>query len=81
MKHKGKDPILTHSGPLPPKQTRRKHASKCPPLASWVRLPKLVVHARAGLIPSEETDGNPPPDGLTVEGVLAWHRGYWVRGR
>lgn len=41
----------------------------------WVRLPKSVGEARAGLIPSEETDGNPPPDWLTGKELLAWHRG------
>jgi hypothetical protein len=44
----------------------------------WVQLPKSVVHARAGLIPSEATDANPPPNGLTVVELLRWHRGQPV---
>ena len=45
----------------------------------WVRLPKSVVEARAGLIPSFETDANPPPDGLTGVELIAWHRGLAVQ--
>lgn len=41
----------------------------------WVRLPASVVEARAGLVPSEETDGNPPPDDLTSKELSAWYRG------
>ena len=48
------------------------------PVGVWVRLPEPVVEARAGLIPSKETDGNPPPDGLTSKELLAWHRGQPV---
>lgn len=44
----------------------------------WVRLPESVVEARAGLIPSDETDGNPPPDCLTSKELLAWHGGQPV---
>lgn len=45
----------------------------------WVHLPKSVVEARAGLIPSEETDANPPPEGLKSEELIAWHRGLPVQ--
>jgi len=45
----------------------------------WVRLPKSVVEARAGLIPSFQTDANPPPDGLTAVEIIAWHRGLAVQ--
>jgi hypothetical protein len=41
----------------------------------WLQLPRLVVEARAGLIPSEETDGSPPPGGLTATEMLRWYRG------
>ena len=45
------------------------------PDSVWARLPKSVVEARAGLIPSEETDANAPPDELTAAELLRWHRG------
>ena len=57
-------------------QTRRGLTSQ--PIGVWVRLPKSVVNARAGLVPSEETDNNPPPDDLTSKELLAWHRGLPV---
>lgn len=46
----------------------------------WVRfqLSASVVEARAGLIPSEETDLSPPPEGLNVTEYLAWHSGLPV---
>ena len=44
----------------------------------WVRLPKSVVEARAGLIPSLRFDANPPPEGITSEELTAWHRGLPV---
>lgn len=44
----------------------------------WVRLPESVVEARAGLIPSYETDANPPPEDLTSDELRAWHRGIPV---
>jgi hypothetical protein len=43
-----------------------------------IRLPESVVEARAGLIPSEETDTFPPPSWLTAKEWLAWHRGLPV---
>lgn len=46
--------------------------------AIWVRLPKSAVNARAGLIPSKETDALPPPEDLTAAQLLAWHRGLPV---
>lgn len=48
------------------------------PLGVVVRLPESVVEARAGLIPSEKTDSNPPPDCLTSKELMAWHRGLPV---
>jgi hypothetical protein len=45
----------------------------------WVRLPQTVVEARAGLIPSHKTDANPPPESLTADELVAWHRGLPVR--
>lgn len=54
-------------------QDRRKKSHRV-----WVRLPKSVVDARAGLIPSKETDGLLPPDCLTAAQLLAWHRGLPV---
>jgi hypothetical protein len=51
----------------------------------WVRfqLPASVVEARGGLIPSDETDGMPPPIGLTVTELLAWYTGLpvWCKKR
>lgn len=44
----------------------------------WVHLPEPVVEARAGVIPSDETDASPPPEGLTAKELLAWHRGLPV---
>lgn len=48
------------------------------PDRKWVRLPESVVKARAGLIPSSETDGNPLPEELTADELLEWHRGLPV---
>ena len=45
----------------------------------WVRLPKAVVKARAGLMPSEEIDASPPPEGLTVAGLIRWYRGLPIQ--
>lgn len=45
---------------------------------TWVRLSTSVAAARAGLIPSCETDACPPPEGLTVKQLLRWHRGLPV---
>lgn len=45
---------------------------------AWVRLAKSTVDARAGLIPSEEIDADPPPDGLTCRELLGWHAGLPV---
>ena len=56
-------------------------ALKIKPERIWVRLPKSVVKARAGLIPSYETDANPPPEDLTADELLAWHRGLPVELR
>jgi hypothetical protein len=44
----------------------------------WVWLPRLVVDARAGLIPSYATDANPPPEGLTAAEIRLWHLGLPV---
>ncbi len=48
------------------------------PVGVWVSLPKSIVQARAGLIPSEEIDASPPPDGLTAWEQLRWYRGLPV---
>ena len=61
-----------------PRKTQLRHVAGSGPVGVWVRLPKSIVEARAGLIPSEETDSNPPPDGLTGTELLAWHRGVPV---
>ena len=61
-----------------PRKTQPREAVGSRPVGVWVRLPQTVVEARAGLIPSDETDGNPPPDGLTARELLAWHRGLPV---
>gem|GEM_PF-6509633 len=45
------------------------------------RLPEPVVASRAGLIPSDEIDANPPPRGLTARQLLRWYRGLSVRLR
>jgi len=55
-----------------------RRGDKCGSVGVWVRLPKSVVEARAGLVPSEELDVNPPPDGLTGKELLTWHRGQPV---
>lgn len=44
----------------------------------WIQLPPSVVEARAGLIPSCETDGCPPPESLTSPQRLRWYRGLPV---
>jgi len=44
----------------------------------WVRLPESVVEARAGIIPSDETDASPPPEGLTAKELLDWYSGLPV---
>lgn len=44
-----------------------------------VRLLGPITRARAGLIPSCETDANPPPDCLTARQLLRWYRGLWVQ--
>jgi hypothetical protein len=45
---------------------------------NWVSLPKSIVQARAGLIPSEGIDASPPPEGLTAQEQLRWYRGLPV---
>lgn len=44
----------------------------------WVRLPESVVEARGGVIPSDETDSDPPPNGLAVTELLKWYQGLPV---
>lgn len=44
----------------------------------WVSLAKDVVKARAGLIPSDQTDACPPPDGLSLAELRRWYRGLPV---
>lgn len=44
----------------------------------WAQLPKLIVEARAGLIPSDETDACPPPEHLAAADLLRWYRGLPV---
>lgn len=68
------------NAPVRPRNMRRpvRRGAASAPLGVWMRLPECVVEARAGLIPSEETDGNPPPDCLTYKELLAWHRGQPV---
>lgn len=61
-----------------PRKRQPAHSAGSRSVGVWVRLPDSVVEARAGLIPSEETDGNPPPGGLTSKELLAWHRGLPV---
>jgi len=60
------------------KETRSVAASKKRIGGFWVQLPKSVVKARAGLIPSDETDACPPPEGLATADLLAWYRGLPV---
>lgn len=60
------------------RRTSIRRGKKSGPVGVWIRLPKSVLEARAGLVPSEETDGNPPPDGLTGQELLAWHHGQPV---
>jgi hypothetical protein len=64
------------SKPFKQKRTARRVEERSNKL--WVRLPNSIVQARVGLIPSCETDANPPPDGLTAEEIMAWHRGLSV---
>jgi hypothetical protein len=45
---------------------------------AWLQLPKSVVEARAGLIPSCEIDAIPPPEPLTATELTAWHAGLPV---
>ena len=66
------------SGKLPFKKKVSGRGMKGWPDGVRVRLPKSVVEARAGLIPSEETDAYPPPEGLTAAELLRWHRGFAV---
>jgi hypothetical protein len=61
-----------------PVKTHLFHGAKKGSIGVWFRLPASIVEARAGLIPSGETDGNPPPEGLTVRESQAWHRGLPV---
>jgi hypothetical protein len=44
----------------------------------WVCLPARVVEARAGVIPSGENDGCPPPVWLSARELSAWHSGLPV---
>jgi hypothetical protein len=66
--------MTEHSGQQPDKKRQGSRGVE----NRWVRLPASVVEARAGLIPSEETDANPPPEGLTVKQLLRWHKGLPV---
>jgi hypothetical protein len=65
------------SGPVKKKRTTRGAEERSDKI--WIHLPKSVVEARAGIIPSEATDANPPPDELTCEELLSWHRGLSVQ--
>jgi hypothetical protein len=62
----------------PVKKKRRARVIEAHSGRLWVRLPTSVVEARAGLIPSWETDANPPPEGLTSAELMRWHRGLLV---
>ena len=66
------------SGRLPFKKKMSERGMKGSADGVQVRLPKSVVEARAGLIPSEETDAYPPPEGLTAVEELRWHGGFAV---
>jgi hypothetical protein len=66
------------AGRLALKKKRMGSGMKSWPDGVWVGLPRSVIQARAGLIPSEETDANPPPDGLTAGELLRWDRGLPV---
>jgi len=62
----------------PAKKKRKARGVKKRSEKIWVHLPESVVEARVGLIPSDETDASPPPEGLTTKEFLAWHRGLPV---
>ena len=66
------------SGRLPFKKKMSERGMKRWPDGVRARLPKSVVEARAGLIPSEEIDTYPPPDGLTAAELLRWYQGFAV---
>jgi hypothetical protein len=68
--------MTRHLQPPMQKATRRRMMSQRRRVS--IRLPESVVRARAGLIPSEETDSCPPPTWLTAKELLAWHRGLPV---
>jgi hypothetical protein len=57
------------------RNAKKSRTKRSPHSSMWVKLPRAIVEARAGLIPSHETDRTPPPPDLTVREIFQWHRG------
>lgn len=62
----------------PLKKTRTQRAIMDRFDGAWLQLPKSVVEARAGVIPSCEIDAMAPPERLTATELIAWHAGLPV---